>query len=80
MHKKIIIHIEYQVKILNVHYKIHLYEINHVILLAELDKGDIDGLDFWDQTKDFLEPVLDKNNTYSAVYNKISINRYNNKI
>jgi hypothetical protein len=48
--------------------------------LAELDKGDIDGLDFWDQTKDFLEPVLDKNNTYSAVYIKILINCYKNKI
>ena len=48
--------------------------------LAELDKGDIDGLDFWDQTKDFLEPVLDKNNTYSAVYIKILINCYKIKI
>ncbi len=51
-----------------------------LIYLAELDKGDIDGLDFWDQTKDFLEPVLDKNNTYSAVYIKILINCYKNKI
>ncbi len=51
-----------------------------LIYLAELDKGDIDGLDFWDQTKDFLEPVLDKNNTYSAVYIKILINCYKIKI
>jgi hypothetical protein len=26
------------------------------------------GLDYWNQTKDYLEPVLDKNNTYSTVF------------
>lgn len=55
---------------------IKLITLFYISIIAELDKGDIDGLDFWDQTKDFLEPVLDKNNTYSAVYFKILINCY----
>ncbi|CAF0746120.1 unnamed protein product [Brachionus calyciflorus] len=28
--------------------------------------NDASGLDFWDQTKDYLEPILDKNQTYSS--------------
>ena len=29
--------------------------------------GNDTGLDYWNQTKDYLVPILDKNNTYSMV-------------
>jgi len=35
------------------------------------------GLDFWNQTSDYLEPVLNKNNTHSQVY--IYINLFKHK-
>ncbi len=31
------------------------------------------GLDFWDQTKDYLKPVIDKNNTHSQVFLKLNL-------
>jgi hypothetical protein len=41
---------------------------------GKLDKGDIDGLDFWNQTVDYLMPILDKNNTYAMVKLKYELN------
>lgn len=34
-------------------------------LSANIVFGTSDGLDYWNQTKDYLEPILDKNDTYS---------------
>jgi len=38
-----------------------------VLIKAQLIFGNDDGLDYWNQTEDYLRPVLDKNNTYSTV-------------
>ena len=40
---------------------------------AQVIFGNVDGLDYWNQTEDYLRPVLDKNNTYSTV---IIFNRF----
>ena len=42
----------------------YFYTIEHY--LADILCKTNEGLDFWNQTPDLLEPILDKNNTYSV--------------
>ena len=42
-------------------------QIDKNLLSLVLNNASLSGLDFWNQTKNFLEPILDKNGTYSTV-------------
>lgn len=71
MLKKITTIIAYQVISFFLYCRAFFFLISFILLyvcrLANIVFGSQDGLDYWNQTKDYLEPILDKNGTYSMV-------------
>ena len=66
----IIIHTECQVSLFKVK-NIRQFKIKKNKKTIDQVGDLIDGLDYYNQTKNYMEPILDKNGTYSMVSNRI---------